>query len=158
MNITREKIDNVNALLKVSIEKTDYEKTVADQLKEYRQKASVPGFRPGKVPAGLIKRKYGTAILVDEVNKLLSQKLSGYLVEEKLNILGEPLPNEEQQKGINWETDENFEFVFDIAIAPEINITLDKTSKYKYFNIKVTDKMAYPTFDEDRDNLKNILK
>ena len=123
MNITREKIDNVNALLKVSIEKTDYEKSVADQLKEYRQKASVPGFRPGKVPAGLIKRKYGTAILVDEVNKLLSQKLSGYLIEEKLNILGEPLPNEEQQKGINWETDENFEFVFDIAIAPEINIT-----------------------------------
>ena len=141
MNITREKIDNVNALLKVSIEKTDYEKSVADQLKEYRQKASVPGFRPGKVPAGLIKRKYGTAILVDEVNKLLSQKLSGYLVEEKLNILGEPLPNEEQQKGINWETDENFEFVFDIALAPEINITLDKTSKYKYFNIKVADKM-----------------
>jgi trigger factor len=141
MNITRENIDNVNALLKVSIEKSDYEKSVADQLKEYRQKASVPGFRPGRVPAGLIKRKYGTAILVDEVNKLLSQKLSGYLVEEKLNILGEPLPNEEQQKSINWETDEEFEFAFDIALAPEINVTLDKRSKYKYYNIEVTDKM-----------------
>ncbi len=141
MNITRENIDNVNALLKVSIEKADYEKSVADQLKEYRQKASVPGFRPGRVPAGLIKRKFGTAILVDEVNKLLSQKLSGYLVEEKLNILGEPLPNEEQQKSINWDTDENFEFTFDIALAPEINISLDKRSKYKYFNIEVTDKM-----------------
>ncbi len=141
MNITRENIDNVNAHLKVSIEKADYEKTVADQLKEYRQKASVPGFRPGKVPAGLIKRKFGTAILVDEVNKLLSQKLSAYLVEEKLNILGEPLPNEEQQKSINWETDENFEFVFDIALAPEINVTLDKRSKYKYYTIEVADKM-----------------
>lgn len=141
MNITRENIDNVNALLKVSIEKADYEKTVADQLKEYRQKASVPGFRPGKVPAGLIKRKFGTAILVDGVNKLLSQKLSEYLVEEKLNILGEPLPNEEQQKSINWETDENFEFIFDIAMAPEITVSLDKESKFKYYNIEVADKM-----------------
>ncbi len=141
MNITRENIDNVNALLRVSIEKADYEKPVADQLKEYRQKASVPGFRPGRVPAGLIKRKFGTAILVDEVNKLLSQKLSGYLVEEKLNILGEPLPNEEQQKNINWETDENFEFAFDIAFAPEINFTLDKRGKYKYYNIQVSEKM-----------------
>ncbi len=141
MNITRENIDNVNAMLKVSIEKVDYEKSVADQLKEYRQKASIPGFRPGRVPAGLIKRKYGVAILVDEVNKLLSQKLSGYLVEEKLNILGEPLPNAELQKSINWETDENFEFTFDIALAPEISVTLDKSNKYRYYTIEVTDKM-----------------
>jgi DNA-binding transcriptional LysR family regulator len=123
MNITRENIDAVNAVLKVDIEKADYEKTVADQLKEYRQKAVVPGFRPGKVPDGLIKRKYRIPVLVEEVNKLLSKNLSQYLVDEKLNILGEPLPNEEQQKNINWETDENFEFVFDIALAPEINIS-----------------------------------
>lgn len=141
MNVTRENTNDVNAVIKISIEKADYEKTVADALKDYRQKASIPGFRPGKVPAGLIKKRFGTAILVEEVNKILSQNLSNYLVEEKLNMLGEPLPNEDQQKTINWDTDENFEFVFDIAIAPEINITLDKRSKYDYYTISVSDKM-----------------
>ncbi len=141
MNITRENIDAVNATLKVDIEKADYEKTVADQLKEYRQKAVIPGFRPGKVPDGLIRRKYRIPVLVEEVNKLLSQKLSQYLVDEKLNILGEPLPNEEKQKSISWETDENFEFVFDIALAPEINITPGKQIEIKYYKIAVSDEM-----------------
>lgn len=141
MNITRENIDAVNAILKVGIEKADYEKTVADQLKEYRQKAVIPGFRPGKVPDSLIKRKYRIPVLVEEVNKLLSKKLSEYLVEEKLNILGEPLPNEEQQKNISWETDENFEFVFDIALAPEIDITLDEKTEIKYYKIAVSEEM-----------------
>lgn len=141
MNITRENIDAVNAVLKVDIEKADYEKTVADQLKEYRQKAVVPGFRPGKVPDGLIKRKYRIPVLVEEVNKLLSKNLSHYLVDEKLNILGEPLPNEEQQKNINWETDENFEFVFDIALAPEINISLNEQNEIKYYKISVSEEM-----------------
>jgi len=141
MNITRENIDDVNAVIKLVIEKADYDKEVTGKLKEYRQKASIPGFRPGKAPAGLIKKRFGTAVLVEEVNKLLSQKLSAYLVEEKLNILGEPLPNEEQQKSIDWENDENFEFNFDIALAPEVKLTLDKRSKYKYYNIAVSDSM-----------------
>jgi trigger factor len=141
MNITRENIDAVNAILKVAIDKADYEKTVADQLKEYRQKAVIPGFRPGKVPDSLVKRKYRIPVLVEEVNKLLSKNLSQYLVEEKLNILGEPLPNEEQQKSINWETDENFEFAFDIALAPEINVSLDKQNEIKFYKISVSDEM-----------------
>jgi trigger factor len=141
MNITRENIDDVNAVIKVLIEKADYEKTVADSLKEYRQKASIPGFRPGKVPAGLIKKRFGKSVLLDEVNKMLSQNLSKYLVEEKLNILGEPLPNEEQQKNIDWDNDEDFEFAFDIALAPKVSITLDKRSKYDYYTIAVTEKM-----------------
>lgn len=141
MNITKENIDNVNAVINIEIEKADYEKQVADVLKEYRQKASIPGFRPGKAPAGLIKKKFGTAVLVEEVNKLLSQNLSKYLVDEKLPILGEPLPNEEKQAAINWETDENFTFSFDIALAPEVKINLDKRSKYNYYNITVSDEM-----------------
>ncbi len=141
MNITRENIDDVNAVIKVGIEKADYEKAVNDTLKDYRQKASIPGFRPGKVPAGLIKKRFGTAVLVEEVNKVLSQNLSKYLVEEKLNILGEPLPNEDQQKSINWESDEDFEFAFDIALAPEVKITLDKRSKYDYYKIIVSEEM-----------------
>jgi trigger factor len=141
MNITRENIDALNAVLKVDIEKADYEKTVADQLKEYRQKAVIPGFRPGKAPDGLIRRKYRIPVLVEEVNKLLTKNLSQYLVDEKLNILGEPLPNEEQQKSINWETDENFEFAFDIAFAPEINISLDKQNEINFYKIAVSEDM-----------------
>jgi trigger factor len=157
MNITRENTDDVNAVIKVEIEKADYEKAVNDTLKDYRQKASIPGFRPGKVPAGLIKKRFGTAVLVDEVNKILSQNLSKYLVEEKLNILGEPLPNEGQQKNINWETDENFEFVFDVALAPEVKVTLDKRSKYDYYNIAVSEEMIDQQVDMVASQLgKNI--
>lgn len=141
MNITRENIDNVNAVINIAIEKADYEKQVADVLKDYRQKASIPGFRPGKAPAGLIKKKFGTPVLVEEVNKLLSQNLSKYLVDEKLPILGEPLPKEDQQEAINWDTDESFNFSFDVALAPEVKVTLDKRSKYKYYNIAVSDEM-----------------
>ncbi|MEN8118479.1 MAG: trigger factor [Bacteroidota bacterium] len=141
MNITRESIDNVNAVINITIEKADYEKQVADVLKDYRQKASIPGFRPGKAPAGLIQKKYGTAVLVEEVNKLLSQNLSKYLVDEKLPILGEPLPSEDKQEPVNWETDDNFTFTFDIALAPEVDIALDKRSKFKYYTIAVSDEM-----------------
>lgn len=141
MNITRDNIDDVNAVIKVLIEKADYDKAVNDTLKDYRQKASIPGFRPGKVPAGIIKKRFGKAILVEEVNKALSQNLSKYLVEEKLNILGEPLPNEELQKSIDWDNDDNYEFTFDIAIAPEVKVTLDKRSKYDYYKITVSEEM-----------------
>ena len=141
MNIIRENINDVNAVIKISIEKTDYEQAVNNSLKEYRQKASIPGFRQGKVPASLIKKRFGTAILVEEVNKLLSHDLSEYLINEKLNILGEPLPNEEQQKKIDWDTDENFEFIFDIALAPEVKITLDKNNKFEHYNIAFSEEM-----------------
>ena len=141
MNITRENIDSVNAVINIAIEKADYEKQVEDVLKDYRQKASIPGFRPGKAPKGLIQKKFRPAVLVDEVNKLLSQNLSKYLVEEKLPILGEPLPNMEKQQSINWESDENFNFAFDIALAPEVNITLGKEDSFKYYTIAVSDDM-----------------
>ncbi len=135
MNITRENIDELNAIISVSIEKSDYEATVNDVLRDYRKKANMPGFRPGNVPAGLIKKMYGKAILADEVNKLLSNNLSKYIVDEKLNILGDPIPNEEKQEEIDFNTAENFNFVFDIGIAPEIEVKLDKRSKYPYYAI-----------------------
>lgn len=141
MNINKENIDNVNVVINLTIDKTDYEKQVADVLKDYRQKATIPGFRPGKVPAGLIKKKFGTAVLVEEVNKLISKNLSKFMIDEKLPILGEPLPNEEKQKDIDWEKDETFEFAFDIALAPEVNVSLDKRNKYKYYKIAVSDEM-----------------
>ncbi|WP_347838889.1 trigger factor [uncultured Draconibacterium sp.] len=147
MNINLENIDKVNAVINLTIEKTDYEKQVADVLKDYRQKASIPGFRPGKVPAGLIKKRFGTAVLVEEVNKLISQNLTKYMIDEKLPILGEPLPNEEKQKPIDWEKDETFEFAFDVALAPEVNVSVDKRSKYNYYNIAVSDDMIQQQVD-----------
>lgn len=142
MNINLENIDAVNGIINLTIEKADYEKQVADVLKDYRQKASIPGFRPGKAPAGLIQKKFGTGVLVEEVNKLLSQNLSKFMIDEKLPILGEPLPNEEKQKSIDWEKDETFEFAFDVALAPEVKVSLDKRSKYKYYKIAVSDEMV----------------
>ncbi|WP_372773661.1 trigger factor [Mangrovibacterium sp.] len=141
MNITKENINELNATITVKIEKNDYEATVNEVLKDYRKKANMPGFRPGKVPAGLVKKMYGKAILADEVNKMLSNNLSKYLVDEKLNILGEPLPNEEKQPVIDWDTTEDFEFVFDIAIAPEVDVKLDKRKKFVYYNIEVDEEM-----------------
>ena len=140
MSVTRENIDNVNARLTVKIEKADYEESVKAVLKDYRLKANIPGFRPGKVPAGIIQKRFGKAVLVEEVNKALSQDLTKYITEEKLPLLGEPLPNDELQKPIDWDT-EDFEFVFDIALAPEISINLTKKNKYKYHVIKVDDEM-----------------
>jgi len=153
MNITRENTDNVNAVLKITIEKPDYEPKVEEKLKEYRQKADMPGFRPGKAPLGLIKKRFGKSLLIEEVNTLLSQKLTSYLMEEKLQILGEPLANEEQQKPIDWDKDENFVFVFDIALAPEIDIPLDEKEKISYYKIKVSDEMI----DEQVEMIKSQL-
>ena len=93
MNITRENIDELNAILTISIEKNDYETTVNDVLKNYRKKANMPGFRPGMVPAGLVKKMHGKAALVEEVNKILSKSLTEYIHAENLNVLGEPMPN-----------------------------------------------------------------
>lgn len=141
MNITKENINELNAIVTVKIEKNDYEATVNEQLREYRKKANMPGFRPGKVPAGLVKKMYGKAILADEVNKMLSQNLSQFIVEEKLNILGEPLPNEEKTPDIDWEKTDDFEFAFDIAVAPEIEVNLDKRKKYPFYLVKVDDEL-----------------
>jgi len=141
MNITRENIDELNGLIRISIEKADYEASVEASLTEYRKKANMPGFRPGKIPVGLVKKMYGKAALVDEINKILSNTLAKYIVDEKLDILGEPLPNETQQKAIDWDNASDFEFLFDIGFAPEVKISFDKRSKYPYYKIQVSEEM-----------------
>lgn len=142
MNITRENINELNATITVKIEKNDYETAVSETLKDYRKKVNMPGFRPGHVPAGLVKKMYGKAILADEVNKVLSNQLTKYMVDEKLNILGEPLPNEEKQPAIDFENATDFEFVFDIAMAPEVDVKLDKRKKVPYYIIDVDTDMV----------------
>ena len=150
MKINRENTDNGTAIIKVLIDKNDYEKNVADKLREYRQKVALPGFRPGKVPAGVIQKRYGKALLAEEVNQLLSQNLINYLRDEKINIIGDPLPNNELQQPIDFDKQEDFEFVFDIALTPEFNLNLDKSHTVDYYRIKVDEQLI----DE---NIEQIL-
>lgn len=140
MNILKEEVDALNAVLKLKIDKVDYEPKVEETLKDYRKKAAIKGFRPGHAPVSLINKLYRKPIIVEEVNKLISESLSKYLVEQKLNILGEPLPSE-QQKPIDWDTQEDFEFAFDLGLVPEFELKLSKKDKVPYYTIKVDDKL-----------------
>ena len=141
MNIKFESADKINGLMTISIEQADYQEAVDKKLKEYRKKAQVPGFRPGMVPMGLIKKQYGTAVKVDEVNRILGEKLYEYVRENKIQMLGEPLPNEEKQQPQDLTGDGPFEFVFDIAVAPEFKAELTNKDKVNFYNIKVDDKL-----------------
>jgi len=153
MNISLAKNDDVTrGIIKMEIEKTDYTDQVEKSLRNFRQKANIPGFRKGMVPMGMVKKMYGKHVLVEEVNKLVSENLFKYIREEKLNILGEPLPNETEQKELNFDADENFEFVFDIAFAPEINVELNKKTKVPYYSVAIDDEMVNKQIDSYRAN------
>ncbi len=140
MNIIHENVDGLNAQLKVSVDKADYQDKVEQMLKDYRKKAAIKGFRPGKAPEGLISKLYRLPITAEEVNKLVSESISNYLFEQKLNILGEPMPSENQPK-IDWETQENFEFVFDMGLVPVFELKLSKRDKVPYYTIAIDDKI-----------------
>ena len=141
MKITFDCPDKINGLLTMTIEAADYQEQVEKTLKNYCKKAQVPGFRPGMVPMGMIKKQYGTAVKVDEVNKLMGEKLYEYIHENKIQMLGEPLPNEEKQKPQDFEGDGALEFVFDIAVAPEFKAELTAKDKIDYYAIKADDKL-----------------
>jgi trigger factor len=141
MNIVRKDLDQNNALVTICIEKADYAEKVDKNLRDFRKKANIPGFRPGMIPMGLIKKMYGKAVMAEEVNKLVSENLYSYIRENNMNILGEPLPNETEQKPFDFDTQDDFEFVFDLGIAPEIEVELTKKDKVNYYNITVSDEM-----------------
>ena len=133
--------DATSAILSVNIQEADYSALVEKQLKNFRQKANIPGFRPGMVPMGLIKKQYGTAVKAEEINKLLQTKIFEYIRENKIDMLGEPLPIESQQAGINMAEDKEFTFEFEIALAPKFDATLDNNDKLAYYRIQPTDEM-----------------
>lgn len=147
MNVSLKNIDAVSGIVKLEIVKADYAEQVEKSLRNFRQKANVPGFRKGMVPMGMVKNMYGKHVLVEEVNKLVSDKLYNYIRESKLNILGEPMPNESEQQPINFDTQEDFEFCFDIAIAPEINIELSKNDKLPYYQVDIDEEMMSQQID-----------
>ena len=172
MNVSLQNIDKVSALLTVKLEKADYQEKVEKSLKSLRQKAQIPGFRKGMVPMSLVKKMYGKSAIAEEVNKALSEAVYKYIQDNNVAILGEPLPNEDKQQDIDFDTMEEFEFLFDIALAPEFKAEVDAKDKVDYYLIDVTEDMVnnqvkaytqrngkYEKVDvyEDKDMLKGLL-
>ena len=139
MNISLENVDKVSAVLTVKIEKADYQEKVEKALKSLRQKVNMPGFRKGMVPMSLVKKQYGISVLAEEIDKLLQEKVFEYIRENKVNMLGTPLPKE---NAVDFATAEEFEFAFDIALAPEFNVEVSNADTVDYYNIDVTDEMV----------------
>ena len=172
MNVSLQNIDKVSAELTVKLEKADYQEKVDKELKSLRQKAQIPGFRKGMVPTSLIKKMYGKSVIAEVVNKTLQEAVYNYIKENKVNMLGEPLPNEEKQQNIDFDTMDEFDFVFDIALAPEFKAEVSTKDKVDYYTIEVSDEMIdnqvkmytqrtgkYDKVDayEDNDMLKGLL-
>ncbi|WP_271406182.1 trigger factor [Tenacibaculum soleae] len=147
MNITKENVDALNAVVKVDIVAEDYQAKVTKQLNDYRKTANIPGFRKGQVPMGMVKKQYGKSIMIDEVNKLLQESLNKYLTEEKLDILGNPLPR--VQDDFNWDA-EKFSFEFELGLAPEFDVNLKPKNKVIQYNIVATDELL----DKEVENIQ----
>lgn len=143
MNTVRKDVDALNIVITVQVSQDDYSSKVENTLKDYRKKVNMPGFRQGKVPFGMIKKMYSSSVKAEEVNKLISESLNNYIHENELNVLGEPLPTKEMDNlDIDWKTATDFEFSFDVALSPAIEITLSKRNALKYYNIDITDEMV----------------
>ena len=142
MNVSLTNVDSVNAILQISVAKADYQEKLDSALKTFRKKANVPGFRPGTVPVGMVKKMYGKSIMAEEINKIVGESLYNYIQENKLNVLGEPLPNEEKQQAIDFATEGDYDFYFDIALAPEIKLSLIKKDKVTYYKIDVNEELV----------------
>ncbi|WP_242922261.1 trigger factor [Pontibacter liquoris] len=147
MNITLNQTDSTNAQLKVVLEEADYAPKVDQQVKEYSKKAQIKGFRPGKVPAALVKKMYGKSILVEQINKLLQEEISKYIKDNDVKLLGEPLP-EPSQDNIDWDNQKNFEFTYQVGLLPDFNLPLDKS--VEGYSVALDQK----TIDEAYENLK----
>lgn len=172
MNITFENPEKVSGLMTITVEEADYQEKVRKTLNEYRRKANIPGFRPGQAPLSLIKRQAGAQVKVDVINQLVGEKLYEYIKENKINMLGEPMPHLGQEP-VDLDAPAPYTLQFDIAVAPELDLKLDKRNKIVYYNIKADDKMidqqidafasrggSYEKVDayEDNDMLKGDLR
>jgi trigger factor len=137
MNITQEKIDNLNTVVTINMNPEDYQPRVDKAIKDHAKKAKIPGFRPGMVPPAHIKKMYGKSILVDEVNNLLSDTLNNYITEQKLEVLGQPLPKVDEKKEYNWDFADNFEFNYEVGLAPDFAIDFSANDKITQYVIKI---------------------
>lgn len=141
MKITRENINELNAVLKVKVEKTDYEEKVENVLKDYRKKATIKGFRPGMVPIGLVKKMYGRAVKIDEINKCVTENIQKYLTDEKIEILGDPLAKTDEQENIDFDARDEFDFSFELGLTPSIELGISQKNKVPFYSIAIDEKM-----------------
>jgi trigger factor len=158
MNVSLKNNDAVSGVLKVEIEKNDYAEPLDKNLHNLRKQIDMPGFRKGMVPLGIVKKLYGRHALAEEVNKLVSEKISSYFRDNDIRVLGEPIPNETEQKTIDFNADENFEFCFDVALSPKIDFELTKDDKLPFYSIVVDDKMVDRQVDAYRRNFSTYDK
>lgn len=140
MNIVRKDLDQNNAVVTVNIVKADYSDKVEKTLRDYRKKANIPGFRPGNVPLSLVQKMYGKAVLAEEINKLVGESLYNFIEENNISVLGEPLPTENQQE-IDFNTQEDFDFSFDLGIASEFTVELSNKDKVPFYEITISEEM-----------------
>lgn len=139
MNIVQEQIDTLNAVLKVQVKPEDYTSKVNDAVKKYSKKVNMPGFRPGMVPVNLVRKMYGKSLLADELNKIVSDSIDQYINEQKLQLLGNPLPQSSNDIDMNWENPGDFEFAFEMGLAPEVQLTLPPSKVFTTYEIQVDD-------------------
>ena len=151
MDITLDKKGNTEASIIIKLKEEDYRSQVEDKVKEYKKKANMKGFRPGKVPTGIIKKMYGKAIKVEEINQLLSKSLPEYIREQNLNLVGEPLPNYENADDIDWENQKEFEFTYDVGFVDEFEYDVSDQLKITRYRLKLTDEELEETVDRLRD-------
>lgn len=148
MEITLNKTNNTEGLIKIKLTEGDYQSHVEEKVKDYAKKANIKGFRQGKVPSGVIRKMFGKSILVDEINHLLSHKLSDYIKENNLKIIGDPLPNQEQAQGIDWDTQKDFEFEYQIGMVEDFNYEISKSVKVEGYKISVDNKVIEETLTD----------
>ena len=150
MDIVLDKKSSTEASIKITLKEADYQPKVEEKIKDYARKANLKGFRPGKVPKGIIQKMYGKSILVDEINHILAHSLNDYIKEQQIQLLGEPLPNKDQIKAIDWENQNEFLFEYEIGMAEDFEVKLSKKKKVISYKIKVDKK----SIDETIGNLQ----
>jgi len=157
MKSTLNKTNDVNGNIVIELEKADYQEKVDKSLNQYRQKANIPGFRQGKVPKSVIQRMYGKAVLVDEINKIVTDELSNFIRENKLKILGEPISDDSEEKQVDLENDELMKFYFDIALTPEFELALDKETELTWYNVKLEADLFEKQMDAYKQNYGSYI-
>src|SRR5688500_12892187 len=148
LEITLDKKTNTEGLIKIKLTEGDYQPNVEEKVKDYARKANIKGFRQGKVPTGVIRKMFGKSILVDEINHLLSHKITDYIKDNNIQILGEPLPNHDKTRDIDWDAQKDFEFEYQIGLVEDFTYELSPKTKVKAYKIVVDDKTVQETLSD----------
>ncbi len=157
MKSTLNKTDEVNGTIVIELEKADYQENVDKSLNQFRQRANIPGFRQGKVPKSLIQKLYGKAVKADEINKIVTDEVGNFIRDNKLKILGEPLPDNSDEKLVDLENDEILKFYFDVALTPEFDLLLDKSVELTCHKVLLEENLLDEQMDAYKKNYGTYL-